>query len=91
MDVGTEQRREEGHFRFMKGRLKKASQRKGDSMIYAVIRVIAPRQPLPGDAFRDRSIRPFHPDEWTSNVKGQRGEMRMMLSDESLFDLVRKW
>lgn len=55
----------------MKGRLKKASQRKGDSMIYAVIRVTAPRQPLPGDAFRNRSIRPFHPDEWTSNIKGQ--------------------
>lgn len=53
-------------------------------MIYAVICVTAPRQPLPGDAFRERSIRPFHLDEWTFNVKGQWGEMRMMLSDEGL-------
>lgn len=44
----------------MKGRLKKASQRKGELMIYAVIRATALRQPLPDDAFSvTRSLHPL--------------------------------
>ena len=50
---GTEQRREEGHFMFTHPdeRKTKESKSKGELMIYAVIRVTAPRQPLPDDAF----------------------------------------
>lgn len=49
----------------MKGRLKKASQRKGELMIYAVIRVTAPRQPLPDDAFSTtRSLHPLISSGW---------------------------
>lgn len=54
----------------MKGRIKKASQRKGELMIYAVIRVTVLGQSLPDDAFSglDCSIRLFHPDERSFNA-----------------------
>lgn len=43
----------------MKGRIKKATQRKGELMIYAVIRVTALKHPLPDDAFS--ATRSLHP------------------------------
>lgn len=51
----------------MKGRIKKASQRKGQLMIYAVIRVTALRQLLSDDAFSvTRSLHPLTLSGWVN-------------------------